>query len=137
MAPETLTDRRCFKVSDIWSLGCIIYEMLCGCPPFHDASELLTFEKIINEEPILPKNIPEEAKDIILLLLVKDPTKRLGFKDYEDIKTHPFFRGIDWQNLSNITPPAFRPFPEKLLWEEKKQLTFSGRCTKPVDDNII
>ena len=37
--------------------------------------------------------------------LVCDADKRLGSNGVEDFKSHPFFNGIDWDNLTNMTPP--------------------------------
>ena len=46
-------------------------------------------------------NIPKEAKDLIQKILIKDPTKRIGYgsNDYKEIKEHPFFKGINFDNL--------------------------------------
>lgn len=37
-----------------------------------------------------------KAKDLIQKLLIKEPTLRLGFHSIEEIKTHPYFEGVDW-----------------------------------------
>ena len=42
-----------------------------------------------------------EAQDLITKLLIQDPTKRLGAKGVEEIKSHPFFDGLNWENLYN------------------------------------
>ena len=44
----------------------------------------------------------KEAKDLIQKILIKDPTKRIGYgsKDYKEVKTIPFFKGINFDNLS-------------------------------------
>ena len=51
-----------------------------------------------------------QAYDIVCKLLQREPTKRLGYNGFDEIKTHPWFSGIDWDKLyrKEITPP-FRP----------------------------
>ena len=60
--------------------------------------------------------ISEEAKDLITKILVKEPTKRLGAGepgsecDISHLKSHPFFKGINWKDLHNLTPPNSENF---------------------------
>jgi serine/threonine protein kinase len=101
--------------SDLWALGCIIYQMITGRPPFRGLSEFLIFQKISAGQFTYPKGFPEVAKDLINKLLVLDPEKRLTL---EEIKQHPFFRGIDFQLLHTQAPPKIKPYPNKLVFEE-------------------
>lgn len=39
MAPELLFDNKCSLSADIWSLGCVLYEMVYGCSPFYSEHE--------------------------------------------------------------------------------------------------
>jgi hypothetical protein len=51
-----------------------------------------------------------QCKDIITQLLIKDETKRLGAKlGAEEIKQHPFFKGIEWQLLRSRGNPPYIP----------------------------
>lgn len=47
----------------------------------------------------------ENAKDLINQLLQKDPENRIGALDIEDLKQHPFFASINWENIRHINPP--------------------------------
>jgi serine/threonine protein kinase len=52
-------------------------------------------------------DIPDDAKDLISKMLIKDPKKRIGYnsKDYSEIKNHPFFKGINFDKLESQAPP--------------------------------
>jgi serine/threonine-protein kinase RIM15 len=57
----------------------------------------------------------EEAKDLITKLLKRNPSERLGAKGIQEIKDHPFFKGIVWETLLNQEAP-FIPSPTN--WED-------------------
>ncbi|OMJ25022.1 Serine/threonine-protein kinase ppk18 [Smittium culicis] len=63
-------------------------------------------------EPSYPY-ISHEAQDFITRLLERDPEKRLGTKGSEEVKSHPFFNGVDWNNLTSMQP-AFVPSVENI-----------------------
>ncbi len=91
----------------MWALGCIIYQLLAGRPPFKGGNEYQTFQKITKLEYSFPDGFPALAKDLVSKLLVLNPTERLGSgeKGIDEIKKHPFFDGIDWSSLTSQTPP--------------------------------
>ena len=79
---------------DYWSIGVILYIMLCGFPPFFEENNTKLFEMIKRCEYEFPSpfwdNISESAKDLIRSLLVPDPAARLNA---EKILTHPWIIG--------------------------------------------
>ena len=118
VSPEVLGDKPAGFGADIWALGIMIYQMFCGRTPFKEKTNYLIFRKIeeLKIEYSSNVNITEEAKDLISKILVKEPSKRLGAGekgteyDINHLKEHPFFKGIDWDNLHNITPPNSEDF---------------------------
>lgn len=82
--------------------------MLVGYPPFFSDSASDTCKKILNWKSNLAipdkTRISDEALDLIKRLIV-DVDKRLGYNGAEDIKKHPFFRKINWDDLINTVPP--------------------------------
>ncbi|XP_043724496.1 3-phosphoinositide-dependent protein kinase 2-like isoform X1 [Telopea speciosissima] len=105
--PEVLNSSPATFGNDLWALGCTIYQMLSGTSPFKDASEWLIFQRIIARDIRFPDYFSVEAKDLIDRLMDINPSKRpgAGSDGYAALKMHPFFRGIDWENLRNQTPP--------------------------------
>jgi len=114
LAPEMLRRSGHNKTVDWYLLGVLIYEMLVGMPPYFSSNREELFENIKKAQLKLPKNLSEEAKHLITHLLKRDPAKRLGAQnDAADIKNHPWFRDIDWQDAMRrkLRPPL----PDKKL----------------------
>lgn len=108
VSPELLNHKGACKASDLWALGCIIYQLLAGRPPFKASNEYLTFQKIINLEYSFPSGFPEIAMDLVERLLVSDPSRRLSI---DHVKNHQFFDGITWgPGLWNQKAPRLRSF---------------------------
>ena len=78
ISPEVLNDAEVGPETDLWALGCIIYQMFIGYSPFKEKTEYLVFKKILEQNINYPPNLPVEAASLIMSLLVADPTKRLG-----------------------------------------------------------
>ena len=126
VSPEVLGDKPAGFGSDIWALGIMLYQMFYGKTPFKEKTNYLIFKKIdqlkIDFDPNV--KIPEEAKDLIKKILVKDPATRLGAGetgseyDIAHLKSHPFFKGINWDNLHNLVPPNSDTFDH--LMNKKK-----------------
>ena len=81
IAPEMLQDEEYGSQVDLWSLGVILYILICGFPPFYDEDEKQLFDSIRkgNYEFISPywDDASEQVKDLISKLLELDPAKRL------------------------------------------------------------
>lgn len=105
--PEVLNSSPATFGNDLWALGCTLYQMLSGTSPFKDASEWLIFQRIIAREIRFPDYFSDEARDLIDRLLDLDPSRRPGAgpDGYAILKIHPFFKGVDWNNLRAQTPP--------------------------------
>ncbi|XP_039287514.1 serine/threonine-protein kinase LATS1 [Nilaparvata lugens] len=111
IAPEVLLHTGYTQLCDWWSVGIILYEMLVGSPPFHAGTPGETQYKVINWETTLhiPKaaNLSPEGADLILKLCTSSE-RRLG-KNANEVKSHPFFAGIDFEKGLRRQPPPHRP----------------------------
>ncbi|KAG6145409.1 hypothetical protein E4U38_007674, partial [Claviceps purpurea] len=97
-----------------WSLGILIYEMLCGYTPFWDSgSPMRIYENILKGRVKYPQYINADAQHLLERLITADLTKRLGnlYGGSQDVKNHPWFAEVTWDRLARkdidapYTPP--------------------------------
>ena len=112
IAPEVLTENGYSKECDWWSVGVIMFEMLAGGPPFSSHSPFQTRKNVINYKHVLSSGWQLKelmkfhpiARDLIFRFLSPSDV-RIGSNGVKEIKDHPFFEGIDWNNIRSTTPP--------------------------------
>ena len=109
LAPEIITGEGHNRSADWWSFGILIFEMLCGIPPFYCDNNEKMYELIIHAELRFPKkiNVSEEAKDLLRKLLIKKQNNRLGSQNgFAEIRVHPFFASFNFDALLAKKLPA-------------------------------
>ncbi|XP_032779508.2 G protein-coupled receptor kinase 1 isoform X1 [Daphnia magna] len=117
MAPEVLSKGTAYDSSADWfSFGCMLYKLLKGHSPFRqhktkDKHEIDRMTLTMNVE--LPDNFSNELRTLLEGLLHRDVDKRLGCRGRgaEEVKSHPFFLGVDWQQvyMQKYPPPLVPP----------------------------
>ena len=111
-APEVLIYIGHGRAADWWSLGILMYDMIVGTPPFEGECRKSTMDKILNDKLVLHRFLTNEAASLLHDLLQRVPQNRLGagVEDGEEVKRHPFFGHLAWDDVLNrrIEPP-FQP----------------------------
>ncbi|XP_009467344.1 PREDICTED: serine/threonine-protein kinase greatwall [Nipponia nippon] len=111
LAPELLLTKPHGSAVDWWALGVCLFEFLTGIPPFNDETPTQVFQNILKRDIPWPEGeekLSDNAQNAIDILLTIDSTKRAGLKE---LKHHPLFHGVDWDNLQN-QPMPFIPQPD-------------------------
>ncbi|CAK7201120.1 MAPK-activated protein kinase Srk1 [Sporothrix eucalyptigena] len=115
-APEIVKDEMYSKSVDMWALGCVLYTLLCGFPPFYDESiEVLTEKVAKGQFTFLSPwwdDISKSAQDLISHLLDVNPERRYTITEFMN---HP------WIRASGPTP------------RDEKKLGADGTVLKPFD----
>ncbi|XP_066950176.1 aurora kinase-like [Macrobrachium rosenbergii] len=96
LPPEMIEGKSHDEKVDLWSLGVLCYEFLCGKPPFESDTHADTYKRICNVALRFPPHVSEGARDLISKLLRKDARERLSL---EGVLEHPwtveFTRDVD------------------------------------------
>lgn len=122
-APEIVRDQRYSKAVDMWAIGCVLYTMLCGFPPFYDESIHALTEKVARGQYAFLSPwwdpISDAAKDLITHLLCVDPNERYTIDQFlahpwvtEEpfVKPEPPSSELLQSNVnSNATPSTLAP----------------------------
>jgi len=89
ISPEVATRSSHGLEADVWGLGCLLYTLLVGRPPFDTAGVRSTLTKVVMADFTLPLSLSNEVRDLILSLLKKNPSERIKLGDIGD---HPWLR---------------------------------------------
>lgn len=87
LPPEMVENKHHDASVDVWAIGVLIYEFLTGKPPFEHYDKNITFKKIASIDLKFPSFVNNDAKDLVIKLLKKDPNERLSLND---VLNHPW-----------------------------------------------
>lgn len=110
-APEIVKDERYSKSVDMWALGCVLYTLLCGFPPFYDESIQVLTEKVARGQYTFLSpwwdDISKPAQDLVSHLLTVDPEKRFTIAQF---LAHPWIRNVNEPTYAALdAPPLATP----------------------------
>ena len=110
-APEIVKDERYSKSVDMWALGCVLYTLLCGFPPFYDESIQVLTEKVARGQYTFLSpwwdDISKSAQDLVSHLLTVNPDRRYTIQQFLE---HPWIREADEPTFAAAdAPPLATP----------------------------
>ena len=159
IAPEVFGQNGYGQEVDWWSIGVMFFEMVVGYPPFFSENPSETCKKIIKwkENFAIPEDaeLSPEAENLILKM-VAPAEIRLGVHGVEEIMRHPFFKGVDWNNIRKSKAPFipeikndydtkyFDTFPEEEPFyppisgnnKQRKDVNYAGYTFNRDNENI-
>jgi len=107
VSPEMLKEGKASKTSDIWALGCTLFQLFVGRPPFIGDTEFLVLQAVKERKFEFPPYFPAAAKDLVNRMLDPNPATRIGANGFDEIKRHPFFAKVDWAQLHTTSNQTF------------------------------
>ncbi|XP_041747733.1 MAP kinase-activated protein kinase 2 isoform X2 [Coregonus clupeaformis] len=136
VAPEVLGPEKYDKSCDMWSLGVIMYILLCGYPPFYSNHGLAISpgmkKRIRMGQYEFPNpewsDVSEEAKQLIRTLLKTDPTQRMTITEFMN---HPWINSMEVPQTPLHTSRVLKE--EKDAWEDVKEEMTSALASMRVD----
>ncbi|XP_004563974.3 serine/threonine-protein kinase 36 isoform X1 [Maylandia zebra] len=113
MSPELVEEKPYDHTADLWSLGCILYELHTGAPPFYTNSIFKLVQLIVKDQVKWPDTMSSTCTSFLKGLLTKDPQKRLS---WPDLLYHPFVAdGVLVLPATNVSRPlTVTPSPDML-----------------------
>ncbi|CAC5416460.1 FU [Mytilus coruscus] len=120
MSPELVEEKPYDHTADLWALGCILYELFTGTPPFYTNSIFQLVSLIIKDPVKWPKNMSSVFKDFLQGLLTKNPRSRLA---WPDLLMHPFVGdGVSVKDEdTKLLSPFTQPLTASMVMRKEKQ----------------
>lgn len=106
LPPEMLFGRIYSYETDLWSLGIMLYRLLCGVFPFEAARSKELFNKVKGQQALIPSGLSRGARRLLDGLLQKEPQARLTIAE---AKQHDFFGSVAWEDVYHRRGPPALP----------------------------
>ncbi|KAJ7312050.1 hypothetical protein JRQ81_006383 [Phrynocephalus forsythii] len=132
-APEILLgDQYDAPAVDIWSLGVILYMLVCGQPPFQEANDSETLTMILDCRYVVPPHVSSQCADLISRMLQRDPQHRASL---EEIESHPWLQGVDPSPASRCLLPLTSH--RRVSEQEHEIILQAMKCGRIADPETI
>ncbi|XP_016959402.1 serine/threonine-protein kinase PLK4 [Drosophila biarmipes] len=125
ISPEVVSRVSHGLPADVWSVGCMLYTLLVGRPPFETDAVQSTLNKVVLSEYLMPAHLSYEAQDLINNLLKKLPHERITLGA---VLCHPFMvkRLDNSSNVGHSAPGALNVFSQSLESGDSGIITFAS-----------
>ncbi|XP_064926766.1 serine/threonine-protein kinase 36 [Columba livia] len=132
MSPELVEERPYDHTADLWSVGCILYELFVGTPPFYTSSIFQLVSLIVKDPVKWPVAISPVFKSFLQGLLTKDPCQRLS---WPELLSHPFVAGLvtvidDTEEHGISNPFTTKLSPELQVLKEQQAHAMAPRSSQ-------
>ncbi|XP_057269864.1 SNF-related serine/threonine-protein kinase-like isoform X3 [Pezoporus wallicus] len=121
-----------FQEQDIWSLGVILYMLVCGHPPFQEANDSETLTMIMDCRYTVPAHVSAQCADLISRMLQRDPKCRASL---EQIEGHAWLQGVDPSPASRCLLPLTSH--KRVSQEEHEIILRAMMCGNIADRDAI
>ncbi|KAG5641225.1 hypothetical protein DXG03_005691 [Asterophora parasitica] len=139
-SPELLAHSHTSTASDLWALGCVLFELHTGTFAFNAPSPLLTWRLIKEGKYEFPQGYDEDARDLVGRLLVGEPEKRLGAlgkQGMKELRGHAFFGGVDWESVWEMKHPPLESGLRKPAEPVSGACSIFGFRGRVADDSVV
>jgi len=137
-APEMIAGKKYDgRKSDMWSLGVVLFTLVCGYLPFEDDDTPTLYRKILAADYSCPSYISYEVRDLLGRILDTDPATRLGIAA---VRNHPWFQRhalrLNSQNQSHSStievdqPSGQSAGPDQRVLDQLEELGFPSDTVK-------
>jgi serine/threonine protein kinase len=148
VSPELINGQGYGISVDWWAVGILLHEMVAGFPPFYGKNPFSVYRKILAGSFPMDDTFPPPVKAAIKGFLTVDRMHRLGCQQFEQLKKHIFFKGIDWNSAFRelIVPPMIPTiltdgdtanydfYPEETLEEPANLSQYERMLFHSIDD---
>jgi len=124
ISPEVVSHLSHGLPADLWSVGCMLYTLLVGRPPFDTDAVQSTLNKVVHSDYTMPTHLSYEARDLIDNLLRKNPHERISL---EQVLRHPFMLKTGGSAISPYTTPgASDAYSQSIASSDSGIITFAS-----------
>ncbi|XP_034480295.1 serine/threonine-protein kinase PLK4 [Drosophila innubila] len=127
ISPEVVSHLSHGLPADLWSVGCMLYTLLVGRPPFDTDAVQSTLNKVVHSDYTMPTHLSYEVRDLIDKLLRKNPHERISL---DHVLRHPFMLKAAGSTMSYTTPGASDAYSQSIASGDSGIVTFASNDSK-------